>query len=277
MGPSFKESWNVSFRRVQDLDLVNFRPKDGVLLVSVCDSRFLISLLDPSGTSVASRYSHEGEVIQKGSYLTFPHHVIKVGEKVDHLATKVCDVSQGSGLSSQKYAGVVDIASFEAKSRANIVVNNMNPRVVTAKSRSRSWKITYSTVKDMDRGRMKAYDGTLELDEINQWLRLRCARGIQIGCRSLQKGDQFSVGAKLIFPVHIVRLGMLLSTGPSSTRDCMVHADSTAVAKKPVAVAESGLSAIKSLLSLLILWEKHLWRLQLRTLCHLMFYLLAHL
>jgi hypothetical protein len=168
---------------------VNFRPKGGVLLVSVCDSRFLFSLLDSSGTAVTSRYSHEGEVIQKGSYLTFPHHVIKVGEKMDPLATKVCDVSQGSDLSSEKYVGVEDIASFEAKSRANLVVNNINPRGVTARSRSRSWKITYSTVKDMDRGRMKAYDGTLELDEIDQWLRLRCARGIQIGCRSLQKGD----------------------------------------------------------------------------------------
>jgi hypothetical protein len=156
--------------------------------------------------------------------------VIKVGEKVDNLATKVCDVSQGYSISSEKFAWVEDIASFEAKSRANLAVNNITPSGVTARSRSRSWKITYSTVKDMDRGRMKAYDGTLELDEIDQWLHLRCARGIQIGCRSLQKGDQFSIGAKLFFPIHIVRIGIAISAGTSSsTRDCMVHAGSTVV------------------------------------------------
>jgi hypothetical protein len=65
----------------EDLDLVNFCPKEGELLVSGCTSRFLLALVDSSGTSVASRYMYEGEVIQKGSYITFPHHVIKIQDK----------------------------------------------------------------------------------------------------------------------------------------------------------------------------------------------------
>jgi hypothetical protein len=117
------ESWKVSFRSVQDLDLVNYRPKEGELLVSDCHPRFLLALVDFSGASVASRYMYEGEVIQKGSYITFPHHVIKIKDKTPPVKAKVCEASNGSTLSSEKYAGVVDPVSFEAKSRANLVVN----------------------------------------------------------------------------------------------------------------------------------------------------------
>jgi hypothetical protein len=114
--------------------------------------------------------------------------------------------------------------SFEAKSRANLVVNApIAKENVANDSLSKFWKITYSTIKDLDRGRMKSYDGMLEVSEKDQWLRLMDARGVQIGCRSLQKGDHFSIGAKLFFPIHVVRIGMPAAPVPSR-RVCMDHA-----------------------------------------------------
>jgi hypothetical protein len=96
------ESWIVSFRNVQDLDLANFRPKEGELLVSGSHSRVLLALVDSSGASVASRYLYEGEVIQKNSYITFPHQVIKVYDKSPLTKAKVCDASCRSTVSSEK-------------------------------------------------------------------------------------------------------------------------------------------------------------------------------
>jgi hypothetical protein len=69
---------------------------------------------------------------------------------------------------------------------------------------------------------MKSYDGMLEVTVKDQWLRLKDARGKQIGCRSLQKGDCFSIGTKLFFPIHIVRVGIPMAT--TSGRTCMDHA-----------------------------------------------------
>jgi hypothetical protein len=94
---------------------------------------------------------------------------------------------------------------------------------------SKFWKITYSTIKDLDRGRMKSYDGMLEVTEKDQWLRLKNARGVQISCRSLQKSDHFSIGAKLIFPLQVVRIGTPIIVGLPSTRVCMDHAASQPV------------------------------------------------
>jgi hypothetical protein len=202
MGSTLMESWKVSFRSIQDLDLVNFRPKDVELLVSDFQSHFLLALVDSFGVSVASRSLYEGEVIQKGSYITFPHHVIKIQDKASTVKAKVCDVPNGF-TTSEKYAGVVDFESFEAKSRANLVVNApaIHPMVKHSISEltppSKIWKITYSTHKDLDRGRMKAYDGTLSLSVKDGWITLLDAKGKIVGCRYKEAKDNFLVGAKL--------------------------------------------------------------------------------
>jgi hypothetical protein len=229
MGSTLMESWKVSFRSIQDLDLVNFRPKDVELLVSDFQSHFLLALVDSFGVSVASRSLYEGEVIQKGSYITFPHHVIKIQDKTPLVKEKVCDVSNGF-TPSEKYAGVVDPVSFEAKSRANLVVNALaihpmvKPSISELTPPSKTWKITYSTHKDIDRGRMKAYDGTLSLSVKDGWISLLDAKGKIVGCRYKETRDNFSVGAKLHFPMHVVRMGQLISS-TSTTDKCMAHAD----------------------------------------------------
>ncbi|KAM0910334.1 hypothetical protein ACQ4PT_014228 [Festuca glaucescens] len=92
--------------------------------------------------------------------------------------------------------------------------------------KTKTWKITYSTAKDLDRGRMKAYDGSLSLAAQDGWLSLKNAKGKIVGCRYVESKDKFSVGAKLIFPIHVVRLGPLIPVPKTKyTAPCMAHAD----------------------------------------------------
>jgi hypothetical protein len=76
--------------------------------------------------------------------------------------------------------------------------------LVTSVDRLRKWKITYSTIKDLDRGHMKAYDGSIELRKKDNFLILNNAKGKQIGCRFLKSKDQFHIGAKLFFFLRIL-------------------------------------------------------------------------
>jgi hypothetical protein len=54
---------------------------------------------------------------------------------------------------------------------------------------------------------MKSYDGSLQLSVKDNWLLLKDARGAMAGRRGVKPTDSFSVGAKLYFPNHVVRLG----------------------------------------------------------------------
>jgi hypothetical protein len=78
----------------------------------------------------------------------------------------------------------------------------------------KTWKISYSTIRDLDRGRMKSYDGSLCLYE--GLLMLKNAKGDRVGFRPKEKNDIFSLGAKLLFPKHVVRMGLPTFT-PSTT------------------------------------------------------------
>jgi hypothetical protein len=64
------------------------------------------------------------------------------------------------------------------------------------------WKVTYSTVKDYDRGRVKAYDGSLHLWISNNWLVLLNAKGTPIIGRYLKNGEILSIGSDVVFPYH---------------------------------------------------------------------------
>jgi hypothetical protein len=91
---------------------------------------------------------------------------------------------------------------------------------VASDDRLRKWKITYSTIKDLDCGRMKAYDGSIELRKKDNFLILNNAKSNQIGCRFMKSKDQFHIGAKLFFPLHIVRMGKeIVSNMATSVQD----------------------------------------------------------
>jgi hypothetical protein len=91
---------------------------------------------------------------------------------------------------------------------------------------SKMWKITYSTHKDLDRGRMKAYDGSLSRSVKDDWITLLDAKGKIIGCRYMESKDNFSVSAKLYFPMHVVQMGQPLIMTSNVTPECMAHASS---------------------------------------------------
>jgi hypothetical protein len=76
------------------------------------------------------------------------------------------------------------------------------------------WKITYSTTEDLDRGRMKAYDGSLCLC-MDNYLRLFNAKSALIGCQRVSSRDLFHVGAKLKFTDYVVRMGKLIKSNPA--------------------------------------------------------------
>jgi hypothetical protein len=79
----------------------------------------------------------------------------------------------------------------------------------------KKWKITYSTLKDLDCGCMKAYDGMLELVTKSNRLILYNAKGVQIGFKFADREDNFSLGSKINFHLHRVRMGAkLLNVSP---------------------------------------------------------------
>jgi hypothetical protein len=95
---------------------------------------------------------------------------------------------------------VLDPTSAEINSKDYSSIADLTPP-------SKIWKITYSTHKDLDRERMKAYDGSLSLSVKDGWISLFDAKGKIVGCRYKESNDNFSVGAKLSFPIHVVHMG----------------------------------------------------------------------
>jgi hypothetical protein len=81
------------------------------------------------------------------------------------------------------------------------------------------WKVTYSAIKDLDRGRFKAYDGSLVLIISEKWLILKNAKGDPIAVQAVSADrvpricEVFAVGSKVNFPLHNVRMGICLVSG----------------------------------------------------------------
>jgi hypothetical protein len=57
---------------------------------------------------------------------------------------------------------------------------------------------------------MKAYDGSLMLSVKDNWLLLKNTKGAMTGRRGLKTSGSLSLGAKLSFPNHVIRLGLSL-------------------------------------------------------------------
>jgi hypothetical protein len=93
----------------------------------------------------------------------------------------------------------------------------------SAKEVNWCWKVSYSTFKDLDRGRLKAYDGTMLLLMAEKCLVLKNAKDEPIAVRPIsenrvsQAHTLFCVGAKVRFPLHSVRMGTYLASLPLPT------------------------------------------------------------
>jgi hypothetical protein len=57
---------------------------------------------------------------------------------------------------------------------------------------------------------MKAYDRSLIFSIKDKWLLLKNAKGCMIGRRGLKTTDALSLGAKISFPNHVIRIGLPL-------------------------------------------------------------------
>jgi hypothetical protein len=119
-------------------------------------------LLDHKGDPIIGRWVLDSE-ISVGSSLHIQDHLIRV------LSLEPSEVRSADQGNSVALSVTSPLPVVEDLSRAN--------------DRLKYWKITYSTFKDLDRGRMKSYDGFLELRKKDNFLILYNAKGKQIGCR----------------------------------------------------------------------------------------------
>ena len=87
------------------------------------------------------------------------------------------------------------------------------------------WKATYSTNKDLDRGREKTYDGSLHLWTHRDWIVLKSAKGEAIVGRHLHHGEYVAPGSEVIFHSHFALVGDCLEAPDrKSTRLNSSHA-----------------------------------------------------
>jgi hypothetical protein len=213
--------WNVSYMSVHDMDNGVRNLKDGE--IQGWSSNWIL-LFDDKGIPITGRPIQKdvdefkvGSVIEFSEFHAFIDHCISPSPDAhtavsDQEPLDLADVDSLKGKSK-----VLDPTSAEINSKVSSPVADLAPP-------SKIWKITYSTHKDLERGRMKAYDGSLSLSVKDDWISLLDAKGKIVGCRYKESKDKFSIGAKLSFPMHVVRMGQLLNSTGFNTRSCMAHA-----------------------------------------------------
>jgi hypothetical protein len=179
-------SWRVSFSEGLDRDLGGHSFLDGKL--QLWSSNWLV-LLDHKGDPIIGRHVLDS-VISVGSSLHIQDHFIRV------LSLDATEVRPAELVISDAHPVMRPVPAVEDLPRAN--------------DRLKSWKITYSTFKDLDHGRMKSYDGFLELRKKDNFLILNNAKGKQIGYRFKKSKDSFHLVAKLFCPSHSIRMGVLI-------------------------------------------------------------------
>ncbi|KAM0886498.1 hypothetical protein ACQ4PT_029612 [Festuca glaucescens] len=179
--------WNVSYSAVEDLDNGVRNVLDGEL--HIWPAKRWIVLVDVEGSPIIGKFMRkDDEVLEVGSVVEF---------SVFHALVDHCILSPPEPQSGMVKVQMNDIA-----------------KTLDLASLVRSWKITYSTTKDLDRGRMKAYDGSLCYC-MDKYLRLFNAKSALIGCQKVSSSDLFHVGAKIRFTGYVVRMGKLIKSNPA--------------------------------------------------------------
>ncbi|KAM0868195.1 hypothetical protein ACQ4PT_041499 [Festuca glaucescens] len=173
--PSWK--WSVSYVKTQDLVTRSEDPMMGEL--HLWTAKDWIGLMTTKGTPIVGKYLKRGDLVDVGSVVEF----LGFTAKVIHCVLSPTNVCPASDHELLKMSG-------------------SDPN-----SRDRGWHVTYSTHRDLCRGRMKSYDGSLLLSVKDNWLLLKDAKGAMVGRHGVKSTDSFSIGAKLSFPNHAVRLG----------------------------------------------------------------------
>jgi hypothetical protein len=128
--------------------------------------------------AIEGRYLDKDEKIDMGSMVVLPRH---------HARVLACVISP-----EVRSPPVVPAAPIDQESNL------------------KKWKITYSTLKDLDHGRMKAYDGFVEFYVKNSSVIRKNTKGAQIGFKRLERNDCFSLSLKIRFRFQMVRIGMCI-------------------------------------------------------------------
>jgi hypothetical protein len=83
---------------------------------------------------------------------------------------------------------------------------------------------------------MKAYDGSLVLSVKDNLLRLKNAKAAMIGRRGLKTSDALSLGAKISFANHVIRLGspLLSQVNPVTDKVKCTAVDSSCIEARAV-------------------------------------------
>jgi hypothetical protein len=68
------------------------------------------------------------------------------------------------------------------------------------------WIVQYSTTKDLDKGRDKAYDGKIHFWSVKDWIVLLDARGVPIAGRISDADDVLQIGSSVAFPSHLAMI-----------------------------------------------------------------------
>jgi hypothetical protein len=197
-------SWMVSFSTGPDPDLGGHSFFDGKM--QLWSSNWLV-LLDHSGDPIVGcRVSDTSFQIRSSIHIQ--NYLVRIMKPATVLVPAISSTVEDPAFST--------------------VVKDIS------RDRCKSWKITYSTYKDLDRGRMKSYDGFLELRKKDNFLILSNAKGNQIACRFQKPKESFHMGARLYFPLHVVRMGVSIDSIPqkcghveSSTQEFSALKDTT--------------------------------------------------
>jgi hypothetical protein len=159
-----------------------------VLLQS--DRRRLV-LLDDYSIIVDSMIVSTDVCISMGMSVEFPCHLVNVGEQISRL-------------------GDYDQSSPEERV---LLSDQPSPHEYRREDALLIWKVSYSTRKDLDRGRMKSYDGTLKFWSSNGWIVLLNAKDKPIDVQVLRVDPCYKSGSKVRFPHHVVRINSSIVTG----------------------------------------------------------------
>jgi hypothetical protein len=171
--------WKVSFTTGSDPDLGCHSFLDGDLQLW---AKNWMVLRDHLGKVVIGGYLRPDEKIQEGGTIIFPTHFARVMQSL-------------------------------------LPINEVRASDHAVNSSNWIWKVSYSTIKDLDRGRFKAYDGSLVLIISEKWLILKNAKGDPIVVQAISVDrlsrihEAFAVGTKVNFPLHSVRMGICLISG----------------------------------------------------------------
>jgi hypothetical protein len=76
-----------------------------------------------------------------------------------------------------------------------------------------SWKVGYTTLKDLDRGHVKSYDCVLHFKDVKM-ISLMDARGIMVAVRPMHDGDLLKPGYVLDFKYHQLKIDVSLISPP---------------------------------------------------------------